>query len=216
MPEKEERAFSLRLLDSLLDCDQIASKGILDEAKERFGAEKVLTKIIPFALTSLGTKWEKGEVALTQIYVASKIVEEAIPRLSPNAHVNPKFKCKVLIAALDYHGLGISIASKFLRASGVQVIDLGISLSPERLAEEAANHKVDAILLSALMLNSCFQTEQIKRIIERKGPKIPIMVGGAPFSFDKKLWKKVGADAVSCNVCETIKELQGMLGNECI
>ena len=212
MPERGERAFSLRLLESLLDCDQTSSEGILDEAKARFGAEKVLTKIIPFALHSLGARWERGEVALTQIYTASKIVEEAITWLSPNAHVNPQFKCKVLVAALGYHGFGIGVAAKFLRASGVQVIDLGVSVSPERLAEEAVNHKVDAILLSALMLNSCFQTGQIKRIIERKGLKIPIMVGGAPFSFDKELWKKVGADAVTCNVCEIMEELQVMLG----
>jgi methanogenic corrinoid protein MtbC1 len=212
LPEKDERMFSSRLLETLLDCDCLKARAVMDEAAKHLGTEKVFSNVIPFALNSLGARWEKGEVALTQIYAASKIVEETMDRLSPDLQTTAQLKCKVVVGALDYHGLGKNIIIKFLRASGVEVIDLGTNISPERLAESAIKNKADAILVSALMLHVCLQTKRIKQILKSQGLKIPIMVGGAPFNFDAGLWKKVGADAKGRNICETFSELKELLG----
>ena len=183
----------------------------MDEAVKHVGSDKLFNDVIPLALNSLGERWAKGEVALTQIYAASRIVEEAMDRFSPALQTSEALKCKVVVGALDYHGLGKNIITKFLRASGVEVIDLGTNISPELMAETAFKNNADAILVSALMLHVCFQTERIKRILESQGLKIPIMVGGAPFNFDNGLWMKVGADARGRNICETFKELKELL-----
>jgi len=183
----------------------------MDEAEKHLGTEKVFSSIIPSTLNSLGERWAKGELALTQIYAAARIVEETMDRLSPDVHTISQIKCKVVVGALDYHGLGKNIITKFLRASGVKVIDLGTNIRPERVAEVAVENKVNAILISALMLHVCFETKRIKQIINRQGLKIPIMVGGAPFNFDRDLWKKVGADAEGRNICETFGELKELL-----
>jgi len=209
--DKDEWTFSSNLLESLMDCDRFKARIVLDEAAKSLGTEKVFSDVIPRALNSLGERWAKGEAALTQIYAASRIIEEAMDRLSPNLQTTSQLKCKVVIGALDYHGLGKNIITKFLRASGVEVIDLGTSISPERLAEAAIRNKADAILVSALMLHACLRTERIKRILDSQGLKIPIMVGGAPFNFDSTLWRKVGADAKGRNACETFKELTELL-----
>jgi methylmalonyl-CoA mutase cobalamin-binding domain/chain len=211
LPNKSELTLSSRLLESLLDCDRLKARTILDEAAKCLGTEKVFSEVIPSALNSLGVRWAKGELALTQIYAASRIVEEAMDRLSPDLQTTSQLQCKVVVGALDYHGLGKNIITKFLRASGVEVIDLGTNISPERISEEAIKNKVDAILVSALMLHVCFQAERIKQILNNQGLKIPIMVGGAPFNFDNELWKKVGADAKGKNICETFSELKELI-----
>ena len=205
-----EKEISVSLLESLMDCDQFRAEKIIDDSKKHLGTDKTFNDIIPAALLDLGEKWSKGEAALTQVYAASKIIEAAMDKL-PIQQVPCSIKCKVVVGALDYHALGKNIIARFLRAGGVEVIDLGISVTPERLAQTAIENGADALLVSALMVHACFDIERIREMFDNKNVKIPIMVGGAPFNFDKELWSKVGANAMGNNTCDVIRELKGLL-----
>lgn len=211
MPDLKLDTLTARLIESLLDCDRLTAKKIMDEAAEKLGTEKVFIDLIPFAMNSLGEQWAKGDLALTQIYAASRIVEDTMDRLSPNLQSLSELKCRVVVGALDYHGLGKNIIIRFLKASGVEVIDLGTNITPEQMVEVTVNRKADAILVSALMVHSCQHVERIRQLLNEGDVKIPIMVGGAPFNFDSALWKRVGADAKGSNVCETFNELKELL-----
>jgi hypothetical protein len=61
---KSETALFSHLLESLLDCDRLKARTILDEAAKRLGPEKVFSDVIPSALNSLGVRWAKGELLL--------------------------------------------------------------------------------------------------------------------------------------------------------
>jgi trimethylamine corrinoid protein len=211
LPATDERNYSVQLLETLMDCDRFEAGAILDEAAKHLGTERVFNDIVPVTMNALGEKWANGEAALTQIYAASRIIEDAIRRLAPNLKIQSEINCKIVIGSLDYHGLGKNILTRFLKASGVEVIDLGTGVSPERFVETAIKNNVNAILVSALMFHTCLQAERVKILLNKKGVNIPMMVGGAPFNFDSDLWKKVGADAVGSNACETFIELKEML-----
>ncbi len=188
-------AYSERLLEYLIDCDSYNAKLLLDEAKVRLGLECVLAEVIPFALNVLGEKWSSGEVALLQVYAASKIAEQEIAQLSKGLKNSAKIKHKVVIGSLDSHGLGKKIVARFLKASGVEVVDLGIEVTPEFFVETAIKEKAEAILISALMLNTSIRAKRVREFMNVANLNIPLMVGGAPYNFDAGLWRRMGADA---------------------
>lgn len=79
------------------------------------------------------------------------------------------------------------------------VINLGLSVPPERFVEEAITHNAQVIAISSMMIhtargeNGCLK---VREILKEKGleKKIKIIVGGAPYNFDHNLYKVVKAD----------------------
>jgi trimethylamine corrinoid protein len=167
--------------------------------------------VVPFALNVLGEKWSNGEVALMQVYAASKIAEQEITRLSEGLRNSAKIKHKVVIGSLDSHGLGKNIVARFLKANGVKVVDLGIEVTPEVFVETAIKEQVEAILISALMFNTSIKSKRVRELMDSADLRIPLMVGGAPYNFDAGLWRRMGADATSKNVLEAALELEEVL-----
>jgi hypothetical protein len=53
LPGKSEIALFSHLLESLLDCDRLKARTILDEAAKRLGPEKVFSDVIPSARAGL-------------------------------------------------------------------------------------------------------------------------------------------------------------------
>jgi methanogenic corrinoid protein MtbC1 len=209
--ENKASTYSLLLFDNLVDCNRYQARLILNEAAELFGSKKVFNEIIPNALATLGEKWTTGEVALMQIYAASKIVEEAIGQISNDMKNHPSIGFKIIIGSLDTHGLGKNIISRFLKAEGIKVIDLGTEVSPENFVEAANKNGADALLVSALMLHTCQNAELIRELLDKQNLKIPMIVGGAPFNFDSSLWKRVGANATGRNVLEVVEQIKELL-----
>jgi methylmalonyl-CoA mutase C-terminal domain/subunit len=64
----------------------------------------------------------------------------------------PERKIRVLIAkpGLDGHDRGVKVLSRGLRDAGMEVIYLGLRLTPEQIAEAAIQEDVDVVGLSCL------------------------------------------------------------------
>lgn len=186
-------------------------------ALDRLSAERMLFKEVqgsPFravehlvvpALEEIGRRWERGGVALAQVYMSSRICEELMEEMLPASSLERIRRPKIAIALLDdYHALGKMIVCAALRASGYAVHDWG-RLTAEELASQAVRERADIILISALMLRSALQVKKVRQLLDAAGSLTKIIVGGAPFRFDPELWREVGADAVGSNAAEAVR-----------
>uniref|UniRef100_UPI004057135A cobalamin B12-binding domain-containing protein n=1 Tax=Candidatus Electronema sp. TaxID=2698783 RepID=UPI004057135A len=186
-------------------------------ALDRLGAERMLLKeaqgspfraveclVVP-ALEEIGRRWERGGVALAQVYMSSRICEELMEEMLP-ASSPERIRCpKIAIALLDdYHALGKMIVCAALRASGCAVRDWG-RLTAEELAAQVVREQVGIVLISALMLRSALQVRKVRQLLDAAGSPAKIIVGGAPFRFDPELWREVGADAAGGNAAEAVR-----------
>lgn len=197
-------------LQSLLDCDPLSASKAIDGALNRFRPEEIVEMIITPALYKLGELWSRGEAALTQVCAAAIITDRAMDKLSPYIKSQRQVRCKAVIGSLDSHGFGKNIVIRFLKAGGIEVTDLGIGVSPKTFVDVALESKADVILVSALMFHTSLLVGEIRSLLEKRGLKIPLIVGGAPFSFDENLYRRVGADAMCRNMGQlvvTIEEL---------
>ena len=99
-----------------------------------------------------------------------------------------KRKIRILVAkpGLDGHDRGILVLARAFRDAGMEVIYTGLLPTPEQVAQTAVDEDVDVVALS--LLNGAHMTAfpRVKKLLERKGGKDIIVVGGGIIPDDDK------------------------------
>ncbi|MBN2273712.1 MAG: cobalamin-dependent protein [Bacteroidales bacterium] len=188
---------------ALISLDRDMAQQIINKAASTGSPVEIAGELISRSLKSIGDKWEKGTLSLSQVYISGLICEQIIDTILPPSSPVRKNQPKMAIAVFeDYHLLGKRIIYSVLRASGFELIDLGGGQDVTSLCEIIEKKKIKILLLSVLMLPSALRIKKLKEKLAGSG--IKIIVGGAPFRFDEELWKEVGADAYGKDSSEAI------------
>ncbi|PKL38625.1 MAG: cobalamin-binding protein [Candidatus Riflebacteria bacterium HGW-Riflebacteria-1] len=189
---------------ALLDMDRRAATKILTQACESVEPIVFVEQVIVPALEKIGDDWDKGRIALSQVYMSGRICEDLVDTILPPASPNRTSQPAMAIAVLDdYHALGKTIIYSSLRASGYELLDLG-RVSVDELVRQTIEHKLRIILISVLMLPSALHVKQVVERLRLQNCNAKIVVGGAPFRFDRQLWQEVGADATGTNIADAL------------
>ena len=108
-------------------------------------------------------------------------------------------KIRVLIAkpGLDGHDRGAKVLAQGLRDAGLEVIYLGLRLTPEQIAEAAIQEDVDVVGLSCLSGAHMTLFPETVRRIKEKSDKIILFIGGGIIpQKDIPRLKEAGMDEV--------------------
>jgi methylmalonyl-CoA mutase C-terminal domain/subunit len=122
---------------------------------------------------------------------------------------------KVLMAkpGLDGHDVGAKVVVQGLKASGFEVVYLGLRQTPERIAEAAKEHNVDVIGISVLSGAHMTICGRLGELLTANGLKDKFwMVGGNIPLNDRDKLRELGFDGVFPTgtpldeICNKIKE----------
>jgi len=197
---------------ALLSLDKQRLNDLITNINEKESSIDIIEKYLVPALEKIGIGWQKGDVALSQIYMSGRICEEIVEKILPAKSPDRKNQPTMAIAVLeDYHLLGKRIVYSVLRASGFELIDYGRK-NVNDLINHAINDKVMILLISTLMLPSALRIKELRKKFNQLNKNIKIIVGGAPFIFDTELWKEVEADAMGINASESVKLISNIVG----
>ena len=205
----EEKAKEFK--SALLSLDRIAVHTILSKQLKLSGNIPFIENILVPTLESIGFEWEKGILSLSQLYMSSRICEELIDEIITTKEKGGHHKTPLAIVTVnDYHTLGKRIVYSMLRAAGYNISDYGRIMAAEELKERIKNDQIQILLISVLMLPSALSIEKVSEDLKGLFPDLKFIVGGAPFRFDKNLWKEINVDAVATNSSEIFKLLSKM------
>ena len=189
--------------EAIFDTDKKTVFQIIDDAlAQGFSPEEIVFElIVPAVDNMMKSVGEKMEVNLAQHFFASQIASELTEKLVAKFISVPEKKGNVIIGTPigDFHGLGKRIVSGCLYAHMFNVIDLGLNVSAEEFVNQAILHKSNIIAISSMMYhtatgeNGCLKVRKLLKEAKLEH-KIKIIVGGAPYRFDKKLYEIVQAD----------------------
>ena len=92
----------------------------------------------------------------------------------------PSRKIRVLITkpGLDGHDRGVKVIARGLRDAGMEVIYLGLRLTPEQIAVAAVQEDVDVVGLSCLSGAHMVLFPEIVSLIKEKSDKDILFIGG--------------------------------------
>lgn len=198
--------------DALLSLNRVAASNMITSEFTGDNAFELIREIVAPALERIGGMWASGEIALSQEYMACKICEEIMETILPAESPARKNMPAIGITTLgDEHMFGKRIVSSFLKASGFNIYDYG-AMGPEKIALKVKDDGIEVLMASTLMLNLAFEVKKLRSIFDREGIKTKIIVGGAPFLFDRDLWKEVGADAMAIDAMQSVNRINDVLG----
>jgi methylmalonyl-CoA mutase, C-terminal domain len=113
--------------------------------------------------------------------------------------IKPNNIIRVLVAkpGLDGHDRGAKVIARGLKDAGMEVIYLGLRLTPEQIAEAAIQEDVDFVGLSSLSGAHMSLFTKVVELLKVKGGKnIRVIAGGIIPQKDIPELKKAGVAAV--------------------
>ncbi len=97
----------------------------------------------------------------------------------------------------DIHDIGKNIVIALLDAEGLTMIDLGVNVSPEQIAEAVERERPDVLGLSCLLTSGYEALRETIELVRAQSsdwhPHLPIALGGA--AVDEMVKERTGADA---------------------
>jgi 5-methyltetrahydrofolate--homocysteine methyltransferase len=96
--------------------------------------------------------------------------------------VKPQGKIVLATVKGDVHDIGKNIVGVVLACNNYEVIDMGVMVPCEKILERAKAENADLIGLSGLITPSLDEMVHVAREMERRGFKVPLLIGGATTS----------------------------------
>jgi len=159
-----------------------------EEARQKYATPlEVIEGPLMDAMNVVGDLFGSGKMFLPQVVKSARVMKKSVAYLEPflnAADSKGSAAGKILMATVkgDVHDIGKNIVGVVLQCNNFEVIDLGVMVPKERIVEEAIKHNVDVVGLSGLITPSLDEMVDVAIDFEKKGLKIPILVGGATTS----------------------------------
>jgi 5-methyltetrahydrofolate--homocysteine methyltransferase len=162
------------------DIDEIINRETTNTKHEV--AVHTLNNILLPAMKEVGDKFGAGELILPFVLQSAETMKKTVSHLENYLEkVEGVTKGTVVIATVygDVHDIGKNLVKTILANNGYTVIDLGKQVPAETIITESVKANATAIGLSALLVSTSKQMPLIVNEMQRRGHKIPILIGGA-------------------------------------
>ena len=148
----------------------------------------VIDTLLMPAMEQVGTLFGAGKMFLPQVVKSARVMKRAVAVLTPyierSGEQSSAKAGRVLIATVkgDVHDIGKNIVSVVMACNGYEIRDLGVMVEPSRSVDEAQAWPADCICLSGLITPSLDEMAHVCEELERRGLRIPVIIGGATTS----------------------------------
>ena len=168
-----------KALDEGVDPKTILNDGLLD------------------GMSIIGEKFKNNEVYVPEVLIAARAMYAGMEVLKPAlTETGVESKGKVVLGTVkgDLHDIGKNLVKMMMEGRGLEVIDLGIDVAPEKFVEAAKEHNAKIIACSALLTTTMTEMQNVVEAAKEAGirDQVTIMIGGAPVT--ENFCKSIGAD----------------------
>ena len=173
-------------------------KQLVEKAlSEGIAAKDILEKGLLAGIDIIAAKFKINEVYVPEVIISARAMNAGSEILKPHlAESGAKPIGKALLGTVrgDLHDIGKNLVRMMFEGKGIEVIDLGVDVTPEQFVDAYKKEKTDIVALSALLTTTMDEMKNTVDAFVEAGVRdeIIIMVGGAPVTENH--CKKAGAD----------------------
>ncbi|HWR41668.1 corrinoid protein [Sporomusa sp.] len=145
----------------------------------------------------VGARFKAGDMYVPEVLMSARSMSSGLELVKPLiAEKDIQSRGKVVIGTVkaDLHDIGKNLVSMMMQSGGLEVIDIGIDVSPEKFIEAVREHNPDIVGMSALLTTTMPAMQDTIELLEEEGlrDKVKVIVGGAPVS--QEFATSIGAD----------------------
>ena len=160
-------------------------------------AQEILSGGLVRGMDRLGEDFSASRAFVPEMLMAARCMTAALELLKPQMSGSGAAQLgRACIGTVrgDMHDIGKNLVKIMMEGSGIDVVDLGVDVAPERFVEAAQEYGCGVIACSSLLTTTMQEMRDVVRLAEEKGirQKVKIFVGGAPIS--QSFCDEIGAD----------------------
>ena len=170
--------------------------------QEGIPAQQILDNGLLHGMGIIGGKFKNNEVYVPDVLIAARAMNAGVEILKPElAKADVKSHGKAVLGTVkgDLHDIGKNLVKIMLEGKGIEVIDVGVDVSPEKFVETAINENAQIIACSALLTTTMGAMQEVVNYAVQKGVRddFKILIGGAPIT--QSYCDSIGADFYSAD-----------------
>lgn len=178
-------------------------------------AKEILENGLLHGMGVIGEKFKNNEVFVPEVLVAARAMNMGASLLKPLlADEGVESTGKVCIGTVkgDLHDIGKNLVKMMMEGKGLEVIDLGTDVDPEKYIETAVNEGCQVICCSALLTTTMNVMKEVVEAADKAGvrDKVKIMVGGAPVT--DSFCQQIGADCYTPDAASAAEAAVSLCG----
>ena len=199
-----------RMAEAIVAGDAEAAAGLARRALEDgLDLQEVIDQGYIAGIRRVGLLWESGDYFLPELITSAACMQAAMAVLKPALEASAAAglsRGRIVIGTIegDIHDIGKNLVASMLAANGVDVIDLGADVKPDRFIDAAVEARADVIGLSALLTTTMLGQRRVVERLRERGlrDRFKVLVGGAPVN---RAWAAdIGADAYGENALAAV------------
>ncbi|XVU27629.1 methionine synthase [Actinoplanes sp. CA-054009] len=168
-----------------------------EEARQQFARPlEVIEGPLMDGMKVVGDLFGSGKMFLPQVVKSARVMKRSVAYLEPfmeaekeQARLEGRVETsrgqgKVVLATVkgDVHDIGKNIVGVVLGCNNYEVIDLGVMVPAAKILDTAVAEGADVIGLSGLITPSLDEMVAVGAEMQRRGLKLPLLIGGATTS----------------------------------
>lgn len=160
----------------------------------------ILNEGLISGMNIIGEKFKNNEVFVPEVLIAARAMNAALVLLRPAlaaTGVKPIGTAVICTVKGDLHDIGKNLVKMMLEGIGINVVDLGVDCSADKIIDAVKENKADIVCLSSLLTTTMMAQKDIIIALKEAGIRdsVKVMVGGAPLT--QSFADEIGADAYS-------------------
>jgi 5-methyltetrahydrofolate--homocysteine methyltransferase len=169
---------------------------VSDALNQGIDVKDILDALIG-AMGIVGVKFKNNEVYVPEVLIAARAMNAGLEILKPiltETGIKPIGKVIIGTVAGDLHDIGKNLVKMMMVGAGLEVIDLGVDVAPQKFVSAVKEYNPDIVAMSALLTTTMPGMKKTLEALEKEGlrSKLTVMIGGAPVT--ENYAKEISAD----------------------
>lgn len=169
---------------------------VSDALNQGIDVKEILDALIG-AMGIVGVKFKNNEVYVPEVLIAARAMNAGLEILKPiltETGIKPIGKVIIGTVAGDLHDIGKNLVKMMMVGAGLEVIDLGVDVAPQKFVSAVKEYNPDIVAMSALLTTTMPGMKKTLEALEKEGlrSKLTVMIGGAPVT--ENYAKEISAD----------------------
>jgi 5-methyltetrahydrofolate--homocysteine methyltransferase len=204
------------LKDKLFQGDAVAvEKMVRQGLEEKIPLKDILDKGLIAGMDVVGQKFKCNDIFVPEVLLSARAMQQGMKVLEPlliGAGIKPLAKVAIGTVRGDLHDIGKNLVAMMFKGAGLEILDFGIDVAPEKFVNAALNSGASVVAMSALLTTSMPSMKKTIDALKQAGvrDKVKTIIGGAPVT--QGYADEIGADGYAPDAASAVDKVKELLG----
>ena len=156
----------------------------------------------------IGVRFKNNEVYVPEVLIAARAMHGGLDVLKPHLTASGVKPLAVVVLGTvkgDLHDIGKNLVGMMLQGGGLEVVDAGIDVSPDKFVAAVQESGAKFVAMSALLTTTMPQMPEVIKALKESGLPVKTLVGGAPVT--QSYADEIGADGYAPDAASAVDKV---------